>query len=157
MIVCTGVLIGKKWVESPVTYALIGILAALLIILIVAVAYTRSDTKRGRRHLALYGKLIKLFKASVTIVFLVLSAIALAGVARSEPGALGWLTFAVTFLIAALQLAFQITLLILNFYHKRVGKKYEVKVVRFVDGKPKESKTINKIYSKIYKNDDDYK
>ena len=92
-----------------------------------------------------------MFKIFTTLVFLIATAMSMAGVVDARgTGLFEWIVLGVNMFVAAVQLTLKIWLFILGIVAKRVGKKYTVKVQTYVNGKVKEHKAKSAVMSKFY-------
>ena len=86
-----------------------------------------------------------------TLVFLVATAISMAGVVEARgTGLVEWLVLGGNMLVAAIQLSLKIAMFIVGIVARKVGKKYTVKVQTYVNGVVKEHKTKSAVMSKLY-------
>lgn len=136
-IASTCVYIGRRWVDTTLTYVLIAALALYVGIFIGFIVVAFQNPKQGKRDAKNYKKLISIFKSFVSLSFLVLSAIDMAALAMSDVGLVRWLMFGISFVVALVQLVLRIWLFIVGLIRRRLSKMYTVKIKNFVDGKLK--------------------
>lgn len=150
-IVSACVLISRRWVEHTVTYVLIGILVLYVGVFIGVVAAAFASPKDGKKSMKGLKTALKFLKPVMTIVLVALSiteVVAVAGVGFS----LARLPFMVfTMLVAFLQIAFRVLLLIAKARANKIAKGYAVRVERFVDGKKTKKGLRAKLQEKRYK------
>lgn len=150
-IISGAVLISGKWILTPYSYIMAGLLAVYVVIFIAVVAFYATDVKKGKKQIKTFKKLFGMFKIFTTLVFLIATAMSMAGVVDARgTGLFEWIVLGVNMLVAAVQLTLKIWLFILGIVAKRVGKKYTVKVQTYVNGKVKEHKAKSAVMSKFY-------
>lgn len=151
--------ISSKWVPSEFSVALVVLLVAWVVvfIVIIAIAINNRDAKGGRKALGIYKKGIKIFKYLVNILFLVITIVSMTGIARQGglEGAKEIAIVVVYLLVAIVQLAAQIALIVVKAVMKHKGKNMVVQAVTFVNGKSKNDKFRAKVLSKIYHTETD--
>lgn len=140
-IVSTCMFVAKKWVDSSYAYALIPMLAVLIVTFAVLVALTFKDKKKLQSNVKNYKKVLGIFKAFVNVFFLAITAVSMVGLAKGETSVGKWIVFGATFFVALVQLVLKITKFAMKLARKAVAKKFKVEVQRFVDGK-KQKKTV---------------
>ena len=139
------------WVDGVVSYVLVGILTFYIIIFIALLILTKDNKQKGKSGLKYFKTLIKLFKSLSGIIYIVLSAVSLFGVASFGFENLEKIiVFFATLFVAVVKFALKLTKFGIKLHHKRIGKKYDVKVSSYVDGESKKSIT-NKFIEKSYK------
>ncbi len=132
----------NNWVPSKFNAALIALLAVWIVvfIVIVGVSLGTKNAGKGKKALAAYKKFIGIFKGLVNIMFLAISAVSMAGIAvQGFDGVVQLLMFVFTFVVAIVQVALKISIIVIKAVYKQRGKKIAVKVVTFIDGKQKEN------------------
>ena len=150
-IISGAVLISGKWILTPYSYIMAGLLAVYVVIFIAVVAFYATDVKKGKKQIKTFKKLFGMFKIFTTLVFLIATAMSMAGVVDARgTGLFEWIVLGVNMFVAAVQLTLKIWLFILGIVAKRVGKKYTVKVQTYVNGKVKEHKAKSAVMSKFY-------
>lgn len=150
-IISGAVLISGKWILTPYSYIMAGLLAVYVVIFIAVVAFYATDVKKGKKQIKIFKKLFGMFKIFTTLVFLIATAMSMAGVVDARgTGLFEWIVLGVNMFVAAVQLTLKIWLFILGIVAKRVGKKYTVKVQTYVNGKVKEHKAKSAVMSKFY-------
>lgn len=146
--------VSRKWVPSDFSVALVILLVAWVVafIVIIGVAINNRDAKGGREALGIYKKAIKIFKYLVGILFLVITAVSMTGIAKQGglEGAKEIAIVVVYLIVMIVQLIVQIALIIMKAVMKRKGKNMVVQAVTFVNGKSKNDKFREKVLSKIY-------
>ncbi len=143
----------NNWIPSRFNSALIALLAVWIVvfIVIVGVSLGTKNEGKGKKALALYKKLIVIFKGLVNIMFLAISAVSMAGIAvQGFDGVVQLLMFVFTFVVAIVQVALKISIMVIKAVYKHRGKKIAVKVVTFVDGKQKENKIRTAAMKSLY-------
>lgn len=150
-IISGAVLISGKWILTPYSYIMAGLLAVYVVIFVAVVAFYATDVKKGKKQIKTFKKLFGMFKIFTTLVFLIATAMSMAGVVDARgTGLFEWIVMGVNMFVAAVQLTLKIWLFILGIVAKRVGKKYTVKVQTYVNGKVKEHKAKSAVMSKFY-------
>lgn len=150
-IISGAVLISGKWILTPYSYIMAGLLAVYVVIFIAVVAFYATDVKKGKKQIKTFKKLFGMFKIFTTLVFLIATAMSMAGVVDARgTGLFEWIVLGVNIFVAAVQLTLKMWLFILGIVAKRVGKKYTVKVQTYVNGKVKEHKAKSAVMSKFY-------
>ena len=150
-IISGAVLISGKWILTPYSYIMAGLLAVYVVIFIAVVAFYATDVKKGKKQIKTFKKLFGMFKIFTTLVFLIATAMSMAGVVDARgTGLFEWIVLGVNIFVAAVQLTLKIWLFVLGIVAKRVGKKYTVKVQTYVNGKVKEHKAKSAVMSKFY-------
>lgn len=150
-IISGAVLISGKWILTPYSYIMAGLLAVYVVIFIAVVAFYATDVKKGKKQIKIFKKLFGMFKIFTTLVFLIATAMSMAGVVDARgTGLFEWIVLGVNMFVAAVQLTLKIWLFVLGIVAKRVGKKYTVKVQTYVNGKVKEHKAKSAVMSKFY-------
>jgi len=150
-IVSTCIFIAKGWVNDTFSLVLLIMLIVYIIIFIVLVCLTIRDPKKTKASVALYKKLLSIFKAFANVVFLVLSAVSMAGLAGNSMGLKEWVAFIVTFAVAIVQLGFKVSMLVFKYVRKGLTKHYKVKITRYVDGKKKKKNIVDSLEESTYK------
>jgi len=147
---CT--LLAKNWVEGDLAYVLIISLVVYIVIFIVLVFFYKSNPKKLKTSIKTYKSLLGVFKGFASIVFLVLSAVSMAGLATGGTMALKeWAVFIATLGVAVVKLGFKIYMIVFKAIRKSIGKKFKVKVVRYVDGKEQKQSFADAVNEKSYK------
>lgn len=149
-IASTCVLISRRWVESRISYVLIGILVLYVGIFIGVAIAAFSSPKDGNKSLKGLKHALKFLKPIMSIVLIALAiaeVIAIAEEAFSIPKILFMI---VTMLVAFLQLVLRATLLVAKMQAKKVAKGFEVRMERYVDGKKKKKSLGTKLKEKRY-------
>lgn len=149
-IVSVCMFISKKWVESAYTYALIPMLAVFVIVFICLVVFTFKNPKKAQSNIKDYKKALGIFKASVNVMFLALTAVSMVGLAKGEMSLIKWIMFGASFFVAVVQLVLKITKVVMKAIRKRVAKKFKVEVQKYVDGKRQKKSTADKLTENRY-------
>lgn len=149
-IVSVCMFISKKWVESAYTYALIPMLAVFVIVFICLVVFTFKNQKKAQSNIKDYKKALGIFKASVNVMFLALTAVSMVGLAKGEMSPIKWIMFGVSFFVAVVQLVLKITKVVMKAIRKRVAKKFKVEVQKYVDGKRQKKSVVDKMKENSY-------
>lgn len=149
-IVSVCMFISKKWVESAYTYALIPMLAVFVIVFICLVVFTFKNSKKAQSNIKDYKKALGIFKASVNVMFLALTAVSMVGLAKGEMSPIKWIMFGASFFVAVVQLVLKITKVVMKAIRKRVAKKFKVEVQKYVDGKRQKKSTADKLTENRY-------
>ena len=134
---------------SVIISMLLVILVVYIIAFVFLVALTVKDPKKAKLPIKYYKKGLKIFKAFANVVFLVLSAVSMAGIAGGGMGIKEWIVFIATFMVAVVQLAIKVSLLVLNIVRRNLTSKYKVKVKRYVNGEEKKKKAVDVIEEKF--------
>ncbi len=146
--------ISRKWVPSEFSIALVILLVAWVVafVVIIGIAIDNKDAKGGKKALGIYKKSIKIFKYLVGILFLVITIVSMAGIAKNGglEEAKQIAIVVVYLIITVVQLAVQIALIVMKAVMKHRGKNMVVQAVTFVNGKSKNDKFRGKVLSKIY-------
>lgn len=148
-IITTCVFIANDWVNDTFSIVLLVILIVYIIAFVFLVALTVKDPKKAKLPIKYYKKGLKIFKAFANVVFLVLSAVSMAGIAGGGMGIKEWIVFIATFMVAVVQLAIKVSLLVLNIVRRNLTSKYKVKVKRYVNGEEKKKKAVDVIEEKF--------
>lgn len=149
-IVSVCMFISKKWVESAYTYALIPMLAVFVIVFICLVVFTFKNPQKAQSNIKDYKKALGIFKASVNVMFLALTAVSMVGLAKGEMSLIKWIMFGASFFVAVVQLVLKITKVVMKAIRKRVAKKFKVEVQKYVDGKRQKKSTADKLTENRY-------
>lgn len=150
-IIATIAFIVSGWIESTLSYVLMGMLALYIIVFCVLLGLSSKKPEKARVSAKIYRRLLSIFKTFANLVFLVLTAVSMAGLASEESGFGGWIAFGATFLVALVQLALKITKFILKVSKHSMSRRYKVKVERYVNGEKQESTLGDRIKEKHYK------
>lgn len=149
-IVSVCMFISKKWVESAYTYALIPMLAVFVIVFICLVVFAFKNPKKAQSNIKDYKKALGIFKASVNVMFLALTAVSMVGLAKGEMSLIKWIMFGASFFVAVVQLVLKITKVVMKAIRKRVAKKFKVEVQKYVDGKRQKESVVDKMKENRY-------
>lgn len=154
-IIATIAFIVSGWIESTLSYVLMAMLALYIIVFCVLLGLGSRKPEKARVSAKIYRRLLSIFKTFANLVFLVLTAVSMAGLAGGGVGSgtsMGeWLAFGATFLVAIVQLALKITKFILKATKHSLSRKYNVKVARFVNGEKQENRLSDKMTERRYK------
>ncbi len=148
----------ENWVPSAFNTPLIVLLVVWIIafVVIIGLALSSHDKKKGQKAIKVYKKSIKIFKAFVNVMFVVITAVSFAGVAHEGiEGIKQWIVMLFTLAVAIVQLALKISIIILKLLFKRKGKGKKVTVATFTNGVEKHNKFEQKVLAKFYESDDD--
>ncbi len=150
-IVSGAVLISGNWILSPYSYIMAGLLGVYVVLFVVLVACYTDDVKKGKKKIKVFKKLFGMFRVFTTLVFLVATAVSMAGVVDARGAGLAeWLVLGANILVAAVQLSLKISLFVFGIVAKQVGKHYTVKVQTYVNGVVTEHKAKSAVMSKVY-------
>lgn len=145
-------LLAKNWVQGTMANVLIAVLVIYIIAFIAIIVLSKSDPKKMKGMVKTYKGLLGIFKGFASVVFLVLSAVSMAGLAMEGDMNFGeWAVFLTTLFVAVIKLAFKITNFAFKIYRKKISKKFKVKITRYVDGKEQKQNTLDAINEKLYK------
>ncbi len=147
----TCLLIARDWVSDTVCYVLVAVLCVYGVAFIVLAILAFRDPKKGKSRTKTYKITFKIFKEIVHIVFLVITAISMVGVAATGMNIAKWIYFITSIGIAVIHIAIKIAQLILRFVVYRTKKKYFVRTERFVDGEHKRRTVKDVLNDKKYK------
>jgi len=147
----TCLLIARGWVSHAVCFTIVAVLCVYGVAFIVLAVLAFKDPKKGKSRTKTYKITFKIFKEIVHIVFLVLTAISMVGVAATGMNIAKWIYFIVSIAIASIQIVIKIAQLILRFIVYQTKKKYFVRTERFVDGKHKKRTVKDVVNDKKYK------
>lgn len=148
----------ENWVPSEFNIPLIVLLVVWIIafVVIIGLALSSRDAKKGQKAIKIYKKSIKIFKAFVNVLFVVITAVSFAGVAHEGiEGFRQWIVMIFTLAVAVVQLALKISIIIIKLLFKRKGKGKKVTVATFTNGVEKHNKFEQKVLAKFYESDDD--
>ena len=128
-----------------------GLLGVYVVLFVVLVACYTDDVKKGKKKIKVFKKLFGMFRVFTTLVFLVATAVSMAGVVDARGAGLAeWLVLGANILVAAVQLSLKISLFVFGIVAKQVGKHYTVKVQTYVNGVVTEHKAKSAVMSKVY-------
>jgi L-asparagine transporter-like permease len=116
----------ENWVPNAFSTALKVLLVAWVVAFVVIIGFSIAtrDTKKTKKYLGTYKKLIKLFKGFVNLMFLVITAVSMVGIVKEGiDGIMQMAVMAVTVLVAATQLAVNVA----KFMVKTMRKKRKAK------------------------------
>ena len=151
-IISTSVLLVKNWVDGALSYVILGLLIAYILIFLVlcGLLYRRPDYNLDFKA---YGKVIKIFKVLANIAFLVLTAMTMVAVVRESKSLdLGkWAIFIGNLLVAFVKLVLNIVSTIKYIAFRHVAKNYSVRVSHFVDGEEQKKTFSEKHTEKKYR------
>lgn len=153
IIVATIMFIVKDFVDSTMSYVLVAMLSVYVVVYIVLIALTVNDVKRAKKRVKVYKKFVGTFKVFANITFMVISATAMAGIARQTDAGrqvLEWIMFGITFLVALVQFALKTVSLITMAVKHYAGKKFHVSIERYVDGKKLKKTLKDRMKEKKY-------
>lgn len=150
-IIATSAFIVSGWIDSTLSYVLMGALALYIIVFCVLIGLGSQKPEKARISAKIYRRLLSIFKAFANLVFLVLTAVSMAGLAGNGTGFGEWIAFGATFLMALVQFALKIAKFILKASKHSLSRKYSVKVERYVNGEKQESTLGDRIKEKRYK------
>ncbi len=148
----------ENWVPSEFNVPLVVLLVVWIIafFVILGLALSSHDKKKGQKAIKAYKKSIKIFKAFVNVLFVVITVISFVGVAHEGiEGIKQWIVMLFTLAVAVVQLALKISILVIKILLKRKGKGKKVEVVTFTNGVEKRNKFEEKVLAKFYESDDE--
>lgn len=152
-IASTCLFIAKGWLSNAVSIVLICVLAVYVAVFIVLAVMTFKDFKGGTKKVKLFKKLLKIFKAVANIVLLSITAVSMVGMGvHGIDGVAKVVAFAVTFIVAVIQLTLKVALLALKLTKSYVAKRFKVEYVSFVDGRKQKKSVSQRIKERGYKN-----
>lgn len=152
VIASTASLLGKHEVHNAVlTIALIVALAVYACAFIGLIAFWASSPQKAENGTKTFKAALKVFKAFVNVMFLVLSAVEMAALAQSGIGFGKWALFSITLAVAILQAAIKAALFFAKINRNVSKRRYRVKVERYVDGKKQKKKLKDKLEERRYK------
>ncbi len=143
--------VAKDWVDSVYSYALIPLLVVYVAAFIALVAMMFKQPKTASSEIKTFKKLVGVFKAFANVFFLAITAVSMAGLASGETGLGQWIAFAATLVVALVQLALKITKFVMRCAKRSIGKKYNVDVTNYVDGKRKNKNIADKYKESKYR------
>lgn len=150
-IVSGVLLVGNNWILAPYSYIMAGLLGVYVVFFVVLIAFYADDVKKGRKKIKVFKKMLGMFRIFTTLVFLVATAVSMAGVVDAKgTGLIQWIVLGANIAVAAVQLSLKLSLFIIGVTAKRLGKKYTVRVQTYVNGVGKDNKTRSKMMSKLY-------
>lgn len=153
-IISGAILVSNNWILAPYSYIMAGMLAVYVVLFVVLIAAYADDAKKGKKKIKTFKKLFGMFRIFTNIIFLVATAVSMAGVVDAKgTGLWQWLVLGANILVAAVQLSLKLSLFIMGIVFKRVGKKYTVKAQTYINGVLKEQKTKSAVMSKVYGTD----
>ncbi len=150
-IIATIAFIASGWIESTLSYILMGVLALYIIVFCVLIALGSRKPEKAKISASVYRRLLSIFKAFANLAFLVLTAVSMAGLAGDGATFAEWIAFGATFFVAVVQFALKITKFILKASKHSLSKKYAVKVERYINGEKQQTKLSDKVKEKRYK------
>lgn len=125
----------KNGLDGVVPKVLLGMLAAFVAGYITVVAISASKNRENlnaSKNAKTYKKCLKIFKAVTKVVFVAMSGVLLAGMnLNGLHGALQWVAFIATFVVALFQLVLMIVKMIFKARRKHIKEKYNVKKQTF--------------------------
>lgn len=157
-IVTVIMFVSKKWVPSGFSGALIALLVIWIVafVVIIALALSNRDAEKGQKALKIYKKAIKIFKSFVNVMFVAITVVSFAGVAREGiDGLVQWLVMSFTLVVAVVQLALKLAIIVMKLVFTHKGKGKSVEVVTYVNGEKRENKVQSKFLQKLYHTEDD--
>lgn len=150
-IVSTSLLISRNWVNSTVSYVLIGILALYVAIFIGAAVAAIISPKAGKKSLKGLKTAIGMLKPAMSVVLVALSIAQIVGVS-GDAFTISKLPFMIfSILVPFLQVAFKFALFVVKARTKRISRTYRVRVERYVNGKRTKKSVKAKFKEKRYK------
>ena len=150
-IVSGVLLVGNNWILAPYSYIMAGLLGVYVVFFVVLIAFYADDVKKGRKKIKVFKKMLGMFRIFTTLVFLVATAVSMAGVVDAKgTGLIQWIVLGANIAVAAVQLSLKLSLFIIGVTAKRLGRKYTVRVQTYVNGVGKDNKTRSKMMSKLY-------
>ncbi len=153
-IASTCLLIWRGWVPHTVSYVLVGILALYVCVFITLVVLVFRNPKSGKKNVNIYKKIFQIFKIVVNIVYLVMTAISLAGMTQVGMNEVfKWILFALSFGVAVIQLGLKVALLVMKIARMIIAKKFRVEVERFIDGRRQKKNLRAKLEERKYAED----
>lgn len=151
-IVSTCIFIARGWVSGAVSYGLIGVLAVYVAVFIGLAVLTFRNPRGGAKSVKIYKKLLKIFKALATIVYLVITAISLAAITKVGSNEIvKWIVFVASFVMALVRLGLNIALLVIRIVRMRVARDFKVEVISFVDGNRVTKSVRNRLEERKYR------
>lgn len=152
-IVSACVLIFRRWVDHTVTYVLIGILVLYVGIFIGVAVCAFASPKDGKKSMKGVKTALKFLKPVMSIVLVALSITQVVAVSMDAFSISKVFFMVFTMLVAFLQIAFRVLLLVAKARAKKIAKGYEVRVERFIDGQKKKKGFRAKLKEKRYRDD----
>lgn len=153
-IVTTCLFVSRDWVSATVSYVLIAILSVYILAFIGLVVFVIRDPKRGAKTTKTYKKVLMIYKAFINVVFLILTAVSMAGMAANSMSVGKWILFVLTFIVAVVQLGLKLTLFISGLIRRRLVKKFKVTIENYKDGTKKKRTVRDVMIEKKYKDKD---
>lgn len=150
-IVSVCIFIASGWVEHTLMYVLVGLLVAYIIAFVIMLSLLARKKDKASKHFKYYRKAIKIFKAISNVLLLAVTAVSMAGIAEGGMQLVQWLAFSLTFAVAVVQLGLKVAILITTVARQRVAKRFDVGIVRYVNGQPKRKTIAEKIKENSYK------
>ena len=111
----------ENWVPNAFSTALKVLLVAWVVAFVVIMGFSIAtrDTKKTKKYLATYKKLIKLFKGFVNVMFLAITAVSMVGIVKEGiDGIMQMAVMAVSVIVAATQVAVNTAKFVLKTLHK---------------------------------------
>ena len=152
-IVSSCILISRRWVEHTVTYVLIGILVLYVGIFIGVAIAAFASPKDGKKNMKGVKTALKFLKPIMSIVLVALSITEVIAVSEGAFSLAKVAFMVLTMLVAFLQIAFRVLLLVAKARAKKIAKGYEVRVERYIDGIKKKKGFRAKLKEKQYRSD----
>lgn len=120
----------KNGLDGTVPKVLLGMLVAFVVGYVTVVAISASKNREGMnasKNAKTYKKCLKIFKAVTKVVFVAMSGVLLAGMnLNGLHGALQWIVFIATFVVALFQLVLMIVKMIFKARRKHIKEKYNI-------------------------------
>ena len=151
-IISTSVLLAKNWVEGILSYAILGILIAYVMIFLVLCTMLIKKPDSNLNFKA-YSKAVKIFKALANIAFLVLAAMTMASMVKENDtfDFSKWVVFIGNALLAVVKLVIAVVSLASYISRRHIAKHYSVQVTRYVDGKQQRKTASDRRKEKKYR------
>lgn len=149
-IVSTCLLISRRWVESKISYVLLGILVLYVGIFIGFAVAAFASPKQGKKNMKGLKTALKFLKPIMSIVLIALSVTEIIAIAHDAFSIAKIIFMVLTMLVAFVQLFLRVLLLVAKIKAKRVAKGFEVRLERYVDGIKKKKSLLNKLREKRY-------
>ncbi len=149
-IASTCVLISRRWVESKISYVLIGILVLYVGIFIGVAVAAFTSPKEGKKNMKGLKTTLKFLKPIMSIVLVALAVTELVAVAVEPLSIPRVIVMSFTMFVAFVQLVLRVLLVFAQIRAKKIAKGYRVRLERYVDGKKRKKGLATKIKEKQY-------
>lgn len=140
----------KNWILAPYSYIMLGVMAVYAAVFFIVVGFYAGDAKKGKKKVKQMKKIFGIFRSFTTLVFLVATAVSMAGViVATGHGLWKWIVVGVNISVAVVQLSLKISVMVFTYMAKKVGKEYTVRVTSYVNGIRKDNEIRSKIAAKL--------